>query len=342
MEQSVERSFDDAYGGGSYKGERWHYIAFRGKLNRLWRKMRPRSRGGKAHKNSKSERAANNELEYEQFVDALKSHHIPISSESARNVFAEIGVNRRGSVTKHNMEGFLTRLDVMQEAEGVVTGGSHLHLAKNVIECLLGGARAVGELTVCGATPGSTPGCTEVMTTVQTPRPRDMISPEMLFALWDSDALCFLKKLGNRDVAGEDRIGAMNAINAGIRRGETDYVALLKHDGYVRRLLFGIAAELLDAEESVQGVAAEVAPDLLDECMAQCVENKNVDVVYEHLPSIFDNFFCVLDDARSKANHAAVRRGVDAIIENIIARQTPGNPVDDTVTYLLCVHLYAL
>jgi len=229
-------------------------------------------------------------------------------SESAPNLLTKKRMTRRGSVSTHHMGA---------RSEGMVSGGSHVHFAKNVIESLLGGRGGDG-------------------------RGERVFSPERPFARWDSDALCFLKKLGDRDVEGGDRIRAMDVINSGIRRGESEYVALLEHDGCVRRLLFGIAAELLDAEQKVQRVAAEVAPGLLDECVNLCVANQNADVVYEHLPSIFDNLFCVLDDAESKANHRVVRRGVDEIISNIIDRQTPGSPVDDAVTYLLCAHLYAI
>ena len=120
VDEPLEKSFDQVFGGG-YKGQRWRDTALRGKLDNLWEKIH--GVGAKKNKEKSpppmdigqgdNNDANNEQLNFQEFMDALKINNVTITPELAQNIFNQIDINKNGFITKTEMDQLLTKLDAM-------------------------------------------------------------------------------------------------------------------------------------------------------------------------------------------------------------------------------------
>eukprot|EP01083_Nonionella_stella_P078430 214646_1 len=120
--------FDEVYGGG-YTGKRWVNPAMRGKLDQLWGKLH----GKKPSKNA--------QINFDDFLKALKTHHVTISNALARNIFDQIDTNKNGWITKPEMDQYLAKLDAMDldNVPNLANNPQMLNLvmSRKVLQCIL-------------------------------------------------------------------------------------------------------------------------------------------------------------------------------------------------------------
>eukprot|EP01083_Nonionella_stella_P089666 250260_1 len=246
--------------------------------------------------------AFDNKLTFEQFLQTLDEKNVVISKELARNLFDQMDINKEGYITKESMEEYLAKINnmnlSMDDAAQLANDPELLNfvMSKHILECVLS---------------------EEGLEFVETEFIADLTAVQD-FSDIDPECIAYLNKLGDRDIDWEERVIAMNTVNAGIVSGKYDKI--LMDDDQLRQLLFGLAAQILDENAKVQSTAIEVVPNVLDECFNKAA---NINVVYEHLPEIIDNLFKVLDNPKCKANHQSVKFGIDELIDMIVNTQHP-------------------